>query len=223
MPQEKRIVEAYVGEYASGKSEAAICRALACRARRQPVTLVDFDLVEPCYTLRAIKPALEAAGLAVLAWASEETVGLGEAGMTLLPAARWALRRPGDIIIDVGYGVHGARTLDLLAETKERRELKIIAVINTARPLTADLAGALRYVQELGPVDALLNNTHIGRETTAAMVEGGALLTAELGRRLGVPVVGSMVQPALATRLNPDSLAGQAIWIMGDWMQHAFW
>ncbi|MFA4884869.1 MAG: 4Fe-4S dicluster domain-containing protein [Desulfotomaculaceae bacterium] len=47
-----RIVEAYVGEYAAGKSESAINRALEVVRQGRKVTLVDLDLVEPFYTLR---------------------------------------------------------------------------------------------------------------------------------------------------------------------------
>ncbi len=41
------IGEAYVGEYASGKSEVAINRARQLAQRQEKVTLVDLDLMEP--------------------------------------------------------------------------------------------------------------------------------------------------------------------------------
>jgi hypothetical protein len=59
------IIEAYVGEYASGKSENAVNRAVALRRQGRQVTLVDLDTVEPCYTLRPIKKELEELGLTV--------------------------------------------------------------------------------------------------------------------------------------------------------------
>lgn len=109
--------EAYVGEYASGKSEVAVNRALMLyKEGRRPVTLVDFDLVEPFYTLRPIKKELEEKGIKVLAWETIKTMGLGEAGNLLKPDIRWALQREGDIIIDVGYGVGGLAKLRLLAD-----------------------------------------------------------------------------------------------------------
>ena len=40
-------IEAYVGEYASGKSENAVNRAVALHRQGRPVTLVDLDTVEP--------------------------------------------------------------------------------------------------------------------------------------------------------------------------------
>jgi Mrp family chromosome partitioning ATPase len=50
-----RVLEAYTGEYASGKSENAVNRAVELARQGRRVTLVDLDLVEPCYTLRPLK------------------------------------------------------------------------------------------------------------------------------------------------------------------------
>ena len=58
-----RIVEAYIGEYASGKSENAVNRALTLAKQGREVTLVDLDLVEPVYTLRPLISLLEEKGV----------------------------------------------------------------------------------------------------------------------------------------------------------------
>ena len=55
MKRKERVLEAYVGEYASGKSEIAINRALELKKLQHQVTPVDLDIVEPFYTLRPIK------------------------------------------------------------------------------------------------------------------------------------------------------------------------
>ncbi len=131
-----RVVEAYVGEYASGKSELAINRALELRIQGHMVTLVDLDTVEPFYTLRPLKKMLEEKGLIIISYSSEDAFGLGETGAMLNPAARWALWREGDIILDIGYGVFGAKTLNLVEGALESTELRVIAVINYTRPMT---------------------------------------------------------------------------------------
>ncbi|MBQ6809887.1 MAG: hypothetical protein IJO94_00625, partial [Firmicutes bacterium] len=103
-----RIVEAYIGEYASGKSENAVNRALSLAEQGRKVTLVDLDLVEPVYTLRPLIEMLEEKGIHVIAWKTEDTIGLGEAGSVLHPAMRWALKNEGDVILDIGYGAKGS-------------------------------------------------------------------------------------------------------------------
>ncbi|MEG1501303.1 MAG: hypothetical protein RR396_05035, partial [Clostridiales bacterium] len=70
-----RIVEAYLGEYASGKSENAVARSLELAKMGREVTLVDLDMVEPCYTLRSLQKSLKEQGVHVLAWSTENTFG----------------------------------------------------------------------------------------------------------------------------------------------------
>ncbi|MDP3051170.1 MAG: hypothetical protein Q8N20_07485, partial [Eubacteriales bacterium] len=141
-----RIVEAYTGEYASGKSEVAVNRALELVGFGREVTLVDLDVVEPCYALRPIKKELTAKGLHVVAWETRDTVGLGEAGTILKAEARWALRRSGDIIFDIGYGVEGARTLNLIEGVDEEPSLVVLAVVNTSRPMTGSVRDIVEHV-----------------------------------------------------------------------------
>ena len=157
----ERVVEAYTGEYASGKSENAINRALELKEQGHEVTLVDLDTVEPFYTLRPLKAWLEEQGITVIGWGPEDSFGLGETGGRIKPAARWVLRRKGAIILDIGYGVYGARTLNLVEEGDKDPDLQILAVVNTARPMTAKRDDIVEYIRSLGRVDGLVSNTHL--------------------------------------------------------------
>ncbi|MFZ5627033.1 MAG: hypothetical protein ACOY3H_06770 [Bacillota bacterium] len=188
-----RIVEAYIGEYASGKSENAVNRALELAALGRQVTLVDLDLVEPFYTLRPIKHELKEQQVDVIAWDTAETMGLGEAGSVIKPEMRWALWRPGDIILDIGYGVEGAKTLNLVEGARESEELQVLAVINASRPMTAAVADIVQHVREMGIVHGLINNTHLGDETTLEVIVEGLRLVAEAAEILGMPIVATSV------------------------------
>ncbi|HWQ61113.1 MAG TPA: hypothetical protein VN521_02310, partial [Negativicutes bacterium] len=206
------IIEAYVGEYASGKSENAVNRAIDLCRRGLPVTLVDLDTVEPVYTIRPIKRELEAMGLTVVAWETRDTVGLGEAGSVIKGSMRWVLRRPGNIIMDVGYGVHGARIFNLIEGAFENPYLKIIAVINMSRPFTSTVENILEYVTTLGRVDALLNNTHMAEETTIELVQKGAVGIAAAAKILGLPVVASSAVQEIADKIGPVDAVGNPVW-----------
>ncbi len=217
------IIEAYVGEYASGKSENAVNRAIDLCRRGLPVTLVDLDTVEPVYTIRPIKKELEAMGMNVVAWETRDTVGLGEAGSVIKGSMRWVLRRPGNIIMDVGYGVHGARIFNLIEGAFENPHLKIIAVINMSRPFTSTVENILEYVATLGRVDALLNNTHMAEETTAEIVQKGAAGVAEAARILGLPVVATSAVREVADKIGPVDAAGNLVWPLERIMPRTFW
>lgn len=183
-----RIIEAYIGEYASGKSEMAINRALELMKQDRQVTLVDLDTVEPFYTLRTLKKFLEGMGLNVISFAREDSFGLGETGAMLNPRARWALMNPGDIIMDIGYGVQGAKTLNLVEGAYESPDLKILAVINGTRPMTDTQDKVVEYLTELGRVDAIILNTHLGDKSTTEIIKKGNDMIAAAARDLNIPI-----------------------------------
>ena len=187
------------------------------------MTLVDLDTVEPCYTLRPIKKELEDLGLTVVAWETRDTVGLGEAGSVIKGAVRWVLRRPGDIIMDVGYGVHGAQIFNLVEGALENPYLKIIAVINASRPFTATADDIIDYVGSLGRVDALLNNTHLDEETVPETVERGAREVMAAAARLHLPVVASSAARNVAEQMGTTDSFGNPVWPLDRFMPRSFW
>jgi len=217
------IIEAYVGEYASGKSENAVNRAIALRSQGMPVILVDLDTVEPCYTIRPIKKELEAMGIEVVAWETRETMGLGEAGSVIKGSMRWALKRKGNIVLDIGYGVHGAEIFNLIEGAWENPFLKIIAVINMSRPFTADIESILEYVKTLGRIDALLNNTHMDEETTVDIVQKGAKGVAEAASLLGLPVICTSAVASIAEQIGSADCMGNPVRVLERLMPRTFW
>jgi hypothetical protein len=218
-----RVVEAYIGEYASGKSEIAVNRALELVRLGRQVTLVDLDLVEPCYTLRPLKKELEQAGMTVLAWETAELIGLGETGNVVKPSTRFCLLRPGDVIMDIGYGISGARILNLVENAWEDPDLKIYAVINIARPMTATVDQIVDHLRDMGRVDGLINNSHLGDETDVAIVDQGARTVAAVSRILGIPVVTTVVAESLAASFGKNDLYGHPVRVIRRYMPRAFW
>lgn len=218
-----RIIEAYVGEYASGKSELAINRALELRQTGKTVTLVDLDFVEPFYTLRPLKIFLEEQGLGVVGWGRDESFGLGEAGSVMKPAARWVLRREGDIIMDVGYGVRGAHTLNLIEGAYESKELQVYGVLNASRPMTASADDIIEYVRTLGHIDGLINNTHLGGETTVAIIVEGLHEVQKASEILQIPIIATAVNRELADQIGGTELETQNIRYIQRYMPAAMW
>jgi hypothetical protein len=216
-------VEAYTGEYASGKSEVAVNRALDLVSGGRQVTLVDLDIVEPCYTLSSLKKVLTSKGLSVLAWETREVVGRGETGNILRAENRWALKRPGDIILDIGYGVEGAKTLNLLEGAGTDQDLRIYLVINIARPITGTVKDILAYVKQMGRIDGFINNTHLGSETTVEIIQLGARVVAEAARLSGVPVIATTAVQELARLIGPRDEMGNSVRGITRYMPSAFW
>lgn len=200
--------EAYVGEYASGKSEVAINRARELVQRQEKVTLVDLDLMEPFYTLGSLKEGLEKEGVEVLAGEKEKPFGLGETGNLLQPAARFALRRQGNVIFDVGHGWAGHQALNLVEGLWEESSFQILAVVNPFRPLTATPARIISFIESLGRVDGLISNSHLGEATTPADIQKGSVQVRKAASLLGLPLVAVTAAEGFKPFLNTTSFAG---------------
>lgn len=220
-----RIVEGYIGEYASGKSEVAVNRALELLNKGDSnVTLVDLDIVEPCYTLRPIKKKLQEMGLRVLAWETRDLVGLGETGNIMRPECRWALRHEGHIVLDIGYGVEGAKTLNLLEGFSQEEFLQVFVVLNVARPMTASVNDIVEYVLGMGKVHGLINNSHLGDDTNLEIIQEGAQIVSEAARRLELPVVATTALKKFADQIGARDIAGNPVRILIDrFMPETLW
>ena len=218
-----RIVEAYTGEYASGKSENAVNRAISLAAQGRRVTLVDLDLVEPVYTLRPLIPLLEEKGVRVIAWKTEETLGLGEAGSTLHPAMRWALKNEGDVILDIGYGAKGSAVLNLLEGVDEEKDLKVLFVVNTLRPMTSSVERIIEYLHEAGPADGLIANTHLAEKTTAAMMKEGFAMVREAAAKVALPLVALAVEEQFAPDFPDGVYEGVPVRLLTRYLPLGFW
>lgn len=185
---------------------------------------MDLDIVEPCYTLRPLKEKLSKMGLTVLAWDTRDTIGLGETGNILRAENKWALRREGDIILDIGYGVEGAKTLNLLEGVQEEANLQVLVVVNIARPMTAGISDIVSYVKEMGKVHGLINNSHLGDDTDLEIIQEGAKIVAEAAKQLGVPVVATTAVQKFAEELGSYDAAGNPVRILNErYMPDSLW
>ncbi len=216
-------MEAYVGEYAAGKSEVAVNRALQLLEQGKQVTLLDLDLVEPTFTLRPLKRDLAQMGLEVIAWETSQTFGLGEAGMQLHPEARGAMSRRGYLVCDVGYGVHGSEVLNLVEGALTSPRLQVCLVVNIARPLTRDVDLIVAEAQRFSPLHGLINNTHLGEETSPGLVQKGARVVQAAATKLGLPLIASCAWEPVANKLGPRDCCGNPVWPLQRYLARAFW
>ncbi|HRX22080.1 MAG TPA: hypothetical protein P5273_10220 [Syntrophomonadaceae bacterium] len=150
--------------------------------------MVDLDTVEPFYTLRSLKEKLESFGINMICLSAKDAFGLGETGAMLNPKARWALRHEGDIILDIGYGVYGARTLNLVEGANESDELKVMLVINYSRPMTNSRERIKEYINSFDRIDFIVANTHLGDQTTAEIIIEGNQEILAVANELSLPV-----------------------------------
>lgn len=218
---EQRKVEAYLGEYASGKSEVALNRALDLAKQGEKVTLVDMDLVEPCYCVRGVKSMLASRGVDVVALATDETDGMDDTGESYSEEAKNVLEREGNIIFDVGYGARGVNLLmSHIRYIENDPSLQLIMVLNTKREITQNASKIIDYINRFWRIDGILSNTHMGAETTAEIMLDGLAITKEAAAQLGIPVIGVGASQRLFENDQEfiSKLDGLDIRWLRDWM-----
>ena len=185
-------VTVFTGHDGSGKTSLALAWSLSLRESGKRVALYDLDIVNPYFRSADHRAALEQKGvrLVVSAFAGSNL------DVPALPAGLYAAveDRSSCAVLDVGGDDRGAVALgrlspDILAEG----DYEMLFVANFCRPLTRTPAEALAVLREVEaacglPATGLVNNTNLGAETTARLIEDAAAPMAELTRLAGLPV-----------------------------------
>ena len=201
------------GHYGSGKTELTVSLALgladAPRRSYPRLAVVDLDVANPYFRSRERMRLLQEHGIALYADTFHSTGTTAE-----LPALTAALRAPLEdagcqTLIDLGGNDAGARVLRQFGKYFERDEHELWAVVNFKRYETQTVGDARAHVEaierELGmEVDALVNNTHLLRETTAQIIREGYHLAAALAGDMKKPL-GYTCYPA--GLVSPQALA----------------
>ena len=199
MPSQ-RIIEAFVGEHGAGKSEVALSRALWLARNGTEVALADMDTVEPCYTLNSplTKALTRIPNLKLLTNVSER-IFPGETGNVISPSVRWAIVRNQNAILDIGYGVDGYKVLRLLeGYSRLKDEVKLYFVQNFSRPATGEVDSAMRYLNTYEKLDGIINNTHLGDQSTVELAREGEEKAVELAEKVNLPIIATVVWRAIA-------------------------
>ena len=126
------------------------------------------------------------------------------------------------MIIDVGYGVSGSRVFNLL-EGFADSELKVLAVLNVSRPMTANLEDIVEYLQAFEQLDGLVNNTHLGDETELATICHGVEIGAAVAEALGIPVIATAADERFRRQLGRVDQRGNPIRYLKRYMEKAYW
>jgi len=183
------------GHYGSGKTEFAVSIALqvahlknrsdsfASQVSYDKTALIDLDIVNPYFRSREKRGLLESKGIAVYGSVYDDEVTLE------LPALGATVKTPlEDIdcctIVDLGGNDSGA----LIANQFIKYFLDdttVIAIINANRPETRTVSGALKHINAIESITglsitAVVNNTHMLRETTITDILKGHKLCAEI-------------------------------------------
>jgi len=225
-----RKVEIYTGAYASGKSENALNRAIEYIKQGKDITLVDLDTVEPAYCMRPIEKRLKEYGINLIL--QSDYFGLGEAGSYVTNDQINCLKKTDkDIIIDVGYGVTGLDTLDILNDIDKEENINIYLVVNTSKFETKDKESILEYMhfnsgENIKPwkkITGFISNTHLGDETTKDDIIRGYQILKEVSIATNIPITAISVDENIKKDFNCSTHDNVPVRFLNRHMPKALW
>ncbi len=181
----------FCGHFGSGKSEIAINFALKSKAEGERVSIVDLDIVNPYFRTNDAKEVLEAADIEVIA----PEYANSNLDMPTVPADIMRVFNSPEkfVIFDVGGDEDGAYALGRYLEFFNRESYKMHLVVNAKRPLTETAEEICEMAEEIERASRLkitdiVNNTNIGKLSTAAVLEESRNEVKRAAEMLGIPV-----------------------------------
>ena len=135
------------------------------------VVIADLDIVNPYYRTKDSEAELQAAGIPLI---SSEYAN-SNVDVPALPQALYSLvdQKERFGVMDIGGDDRGALALGRYAPAiLEENNYEMLLVINQYRPLTRDLQSTLEVMREIEaaggiPFTGIVNNSNLGRDTTA--------------------------------------------------------
>ena len=199
-------VTLFAGHYGSGKTNIAVNYAVDMAKKGVKTAFLDIDIVNPYYRAKDSEDLLLENGVEFI---SSEFAN-SNVDVPALPNQIYAvIDRPNqNYVLDVGGDDRGALALGrLVPGIEEENNYEMLLVYNACRPLTGDLEGALEVAAEIYaachlPFTGIVNNSNVGRETSAETVLANYEKAKALSEAMGLPIVMNTVRADLVPQLE---------------------
>ncbi len=181
------------GHYGSGKTNVAVNMAFDLKKKRPETAIADLDIVNPYFRTLDSKEDLDARGIRLICSAFANS----NLDAPALPSDIYSITDEPEqsVIVDVGGDERGALALGRISGAlAEENNFDMFMVINCYRPLTrnvAELSDVKKEIELAGrlPFTGLINNSNLGRQTTAQSVLDSLSYAREASESLGLPLV----------------------------------
>lgn len=218
-------IKIIVGHYGCGKTEFSINYSLWRTEMGKRVLLADLDIINPYFRSREKQYLLQQKGITVI------SSSLNEGSNTDIPAlSRQLLSIFGnpacESVVDVGGDPTGARVLSRFNKYILESPYEMWMVVNANRPENQTSMQVVRYIDGIQKssrlkICALINNTHLIRETTTEDIKKGNELCCEVKQETGIPIRFTCV-PGTLVGLLPGGLEGELfpmnIYMRPEWL-----
>lgn len=198
-------ISVMIGHYGSGKTNLSVNLALTASERGNPVTLVDLDIVNPYFRAADFEELMKSHGVTLVKPLYANT-------NLDIPAINFDLGRllegEGNVILDVGGDDAGAMALGRTSDGLQTcSDIAVYCVVNCYRYLEAEPEEDCALLRDMEHASrmratALINNSNLGSETTAADIEQSAAYCERLSALTGLPVAFTAVKRELVDQVH---------------------
>ncbi len=222
--QNSKRVTIFMGHYGSGKTFVSVNYAINLKKHHNNVEIYDLDIVNPYFRTIDAKELLEKNGIHL-------TVSPYAQTNVDLPAMNAGSYKMTDdlssyAVVDVGGDDRGALALGRFSNSLiKENNYDVLWVVNSFRPETRDIEGALEIKREIESVcdlrfTGIVNNANLGLETTVEHIKTGYKFCEELSKETGLLVKFSSVRKDLISEKLND--LGKILPVepikYGDWL-----
>ncbi len=211
------------GHYGSGKTNLAVNLAMKAAGEGKAVSVVDLDIVNPYFRTADFRGLFEENGIKLTAPEFANTnldVPSLQFDLEQLAASEDCL------IIDVGGDDAGAAALGRYAEALSAYsdDMDMLYVINRRRYLTSSADEVIVLMREIETAarmrhTAIVNNTNLGSETTAGIVNQSSEFARETAERTGLPLMFTTCPEEYAKDCGCDDILPVKVYVKPLWEQ----
>ncbi|HHW93816.1 MAG TPA: tyrosine-protein kinase family protein [Clostridiaceae bacterium] len=179
------------GHFGTGKTEFAVNLAFAMARDGRKTALADLDIINPYFRSYERSRELEREGVTVFV-----TSNFGKADIPSLPPDIMSIfvNRQQQSIIDLGGDPVGARLLGVYQPQLDQIDFDFWFVINKNRVENATIDKVSHYLwmteaMSKQRITGIVNNTHLGDETTADVILCGDAFAANVAKAVNLPLI----------------------------------
>lgn len=199
-------ISLFLGHYGSGKTNVAVNWSIYLEKSGFKTAIYDLDVVNPYFRTLDGKGMLTDAGVRLVA----STYANSNVEVPAIPADNYAIvdKKDEHAVVDVGGDDRGAFALGRYSRAiMEEDDYEAYLVINKYRFLTRDPKDVAEYLKEIElaagvKITALVNNSNLGRETTAKTVLDSADYASECEKSTNLKVAWTAVRKDLIKDLE---------------------
>lgn len=189
---DKRKITVFAGHYGSGKTNLAVNYALELKKTCSEVSVCDLDIVNPYFRTKDSESMLGEHGIKMIA----SEFANSNVDLPAIPSEAYSIfASEGCSVVDLGGDDRGAYALGRFAELLQASgDYHMLLVISKYRPDTATPEDTVAVMQEIEQAchvrfTGIVNNSNLGKLTTAEMVEETVEYADKVSALTGLPVV----------------------------------